>query len=98
MRRFRDTNGIQNVLVREVLQGRQRRLALRDAARLTMALDWGPGVSELSSLKSTEDEALLFQEFVDFALQYLEMLSHFLEDNDPRLDHEIVNGLGILVA
>ena len=31
-------------------------------------------------------------------MQYLEMLSHFLEDNDPRLDHEIVNGLGILVA
>jgi len=48
--------------------------------------------------ESAEDEALLLQEFVHLALEHLEVHSHLLEDSDPLLDHEVVDGLGILVA
>jgi hypothetical protein len=48
--------------------------------------------------KSTEDEALLLQKLVDFLLKDLEVHRHLLEDLDPRVDHQIVDGLGVLVA
>ena len=48
--------------------------------------------------ESAEDEALLLQELVHFLLQDLEVGSHFFEDLDSGLDHQIVNGFWILVT
>jgi len=48
--------------------------------------------------ESAEDEALLLQVLVHFLLQHLEVDSHFFEDLDSGVDHQIVNGFWILVT
>ena len=48
--------------------------------------------------ESAEDEALLLQVLVYFLLQDLVVESHFFEDLDSGLDHQIVNGFWILVT
>ena len=48
--------------------------------------------------ESAEDEALLLQVLVYFLLQHLEVDSHFFEDLDSGVDHQIVNGFWVFVA
>mmetsp|Transcript_29870 Transcript_29870/g.45645 ORF Transcript_29870/g.45645 Transcript_29870/m.45645 type:complete len:218 (-) Transcript_29870:3558-4211(-) len=40
----------------------------------------------------------MLQELVDLLLQHLVVHGHFLENLDARIDHEVVDGLGVLVT